>query len=174
MHVCVLNHVQLFCNPSGSSVHGISQARTLEWVVISFSRGSSQSRDRIHVSCIGRLLYCWETHHRNNKYKNTEETHSSTPAWEVHRWERLVSYSPWSGKESNLTLETQQQFLALAFLPPYPRLVSFCLLFTICFVLPAYFIPPAKKEKEKKKTQREKVFFFNTEYILNADITFLH
>ena len=34
----------LDCSPPGSSVHGISQARTLEWVAISFSRGSSQPR----------------------------------------------------------------------------------------------------------------------------------
>ena len=33
------------CNPPGSSVHGILQARVLEWVAISFSRGSSQPRD---------------------------------------------------------------------------------------------------------------------------------
>ena len=38
----------------GSSVHGISHPRILEWVVISFSRGSSQSRDQTCVSCIGR------------------------------------------------------------------------------------------------------------------------
>ena len=40
------------CSPPGSSVHGISQARILEWVSFSFSRGSSQPRDRTHVSCI--------------------------------------------------------------------------------------------------------------------------
>ena len=34
------------CSPSGSSVHGISQARILEWVGISFSRGISQPMDR--------------------------------------------------------------------------------------------------------------------------------
>ena len=34
------------CRPPGSSVHGILQARILEWVAISFSRGSSQPRDR--------------------------------------------------------------------------------------------------------------------------------
>ena len=35
------------------------RARILEWVAISFSRGSSQPKDRIHVSCIGRqILYC--------------------------------------------------------------------------------------------------------------------
>ena len=36
-----------------SSVHGISQARILEWVSISFSRGSSPPRDQTCVSCIG-------------------------------------------------------------------------------------------------------------------------
>ena len=50
------------CNPPGSSVHGIFQARILEWVAIPFSRGSFQLRDQTHlsyVSCIGRqVLYC--------------------------------------------------------------------------------------------------------------------
>jgi len=51
----MLSCVQL-CNPMdcslpGSSVQGIFQARILEWVTISFSRGSSQSRDRNWVSC---------------------------------------------------------------------------------------------------------------------------
>ena len=36
-------------SPPGSSVHGIFQARILEWVAISFSRGSSQPRDRTQV-----------------------------------------------------------------------------------------------------------------------------
>ena len=38
------------CSPPGSSVHGISQARILEWVAISFSRGSSQPRDQTKSS----------------------------------------------------------------------------------------------------------------------------
>ena len=40
------------CSPPGSFVHGISQARILDWVAISFSRGSFQSRDRTHISCL--------------------------------------------------------------------------------------------------------------------------
>ena len=40
----------------GSSVHGIFQARVLEWAAISFSRGSSQPRDRTQVSCIADTL----------------------------------------------------------------------------------------------------------------------
>ena len=50
----------LDCSPPGSSVHGIFQARILEWVAISFSRGSSQHRDQTHASHIGRrILYHW-------------------------------------------------------------------------------------------------------------------
>ena len=56
----------ILCNPTdyslpSSSVHGISQARTLEWVAISSSRGSSQPKDQTHISCIfciGRQILC--------------------------------------------------------------------------------------------------------------------
>ena len=44
------NHMD--CSPPGSSIHGILQARILEWVAISFSRGPSQPRNRTQVSCI--------------------------------------------------------------------------------------------------------------------------
>ena len=51
----VPTHVQLYnsvdCSPLGSSVHGTYQARILEWVAISYSRGSSQSGDPKGISC---------------------------------------------------------------------------------------------------------------------------
>ena len=62
--------------PPGSSVHGISHARILEWVAISSSRGSSQSKYQTHISWIGRqILYHWTTwevlshyiHHSNKR-----------------------------------------------------------------------------------------------------------
>ena len=40
------------CSPPGSSVHGISQARILEWIAVSSSRGSSWASGWIHISCI--------------------------------------------------------------------------------------------------------------------------
>ena len=53
------------CSPLGSSIHGIFQARILEWVVISFFRGSSWPRDGTHVSCISctdrQILHLWVT-----------------------------------------------------------------------------------------------------------------
>ena len=48
----------MYCSPPGSSVHGIVQARILEWVAMPSSRGSFQPRDRTHVSyisCTGSL-----------------------------------------------------------------------------------------------------------------------
>ena len=48
------------CSPPGSSVHGISQARILEWVAISFSRGSSKPRDWTQVfHIVGRRFTVW-------------------------------------------------------------------------------------------------------------------
>ena len=48
------------CSLPGSSIYGIFQARVLEWVAISFSRGSSRPRNRTRVSCIvGRRFTVW-------------------------------------------------------------------------------------------------------------------
>ena len=52
-----LNCVLTLCDPTdgslpGSAVHGIFQARILEWAAISFSSGPSQPKDRTRVSCI--------------------------------------------------------------------------------------------------------------------------
>ena len=50
------------CSPPGFSVHGILQARILEWIAIPFSRGTSQPRDWTLVSCIaGRFFTVWAT-----------------------------------------------------------------------------------------------------------------
>ena len=54
--------VPMDCSPLGSSVHGILQARILEWVAIPFSKGSSWPRDQIWISCFaGRFFTIWAT-----------------------------------------------------------------------------------------------------------------
>ena len=59
-------------SPPGPSVHRIFQARILEWVLISSSRGSSRPRDWICISCIGRqVLFCyatWKAQRAKNKW----------------------------------------------------------------------------------------------------------
>ena len=50
------------CSPPGSSVHGILQARILEWVAISFSTGTSRPRDQTQDSYIaGEFFTVWAT-----------------------------------------------------------------------------------------------------------------
>ena len=66
-------------SPPDSSVHGILQGRILEWVAISFSRGSPELRDRTRVSCtscLGRqiLNHSWEG------FKNALETLLNSPS----------------------------------------------------------------------------------------------
>ena len=61
----VVSVLQLQCSPPGFSVHGISQAGILEWVAISFSRISSQPRDRTHISCIDRQFFLPLSHQRS-------------------------------------------------------------------------------------------------------------
>ena len=52
-HLVMSNSLQLheLCGSPGSSVHGISQAKILEWIAIPFSRGSFWPRDQTQVSC---------------------------------------------------------------------------------------------------------------------------
>ena len=55
------------CSPPGYSVHGILQARVLEWTAIPFSRGSSWPRDQTRASCIaGRFFTIWATGKTNS------------------------------------------------------------------------------------------------------------
>ena len=60
------------CSPPGSSVHGIFQAWILEWVDISFSRGSSWARDQTQVSrIVGRRFTVWATREDQTRDNNS-------------------------------------------------------------------------------------------------------
>ena len=59
---CLILCDSIDCSPPDSSVHEILQSRTLEWVAISFSRGSFWPRNRTRLSCIaGRFFTDWTT-----------------------------------------------------------------------------------------------------------------
>ena len=63
------------CSPPGSSVHGILHARTLEWVAIPFSRGSSRPKDRTWISSIEGFFFFFLT------YRATREAHIKVKGW---------------------------------------------------------------------------------------------
>ena len=81
----------MFCNPmdcrmARSSAHWISQARILDWVAISFSRGSSWSRDRTHVSCIGRwIFYHWATREADKCLRSMHISVLGSSFWLNHK-----------------------------------------------------------------------------------------
>ena len=96
----MLNHVQLFATPWAVACQaplsvGFSRQEYLEWVTISSSRGSSQPRDRIHISC-------WQP------------TLVLLPG-KSHGQRILAGYSPWGRKESDMTeqLSTPKRLLTL-------------------------------------------------------------
>ena len=85
------------CSLPGSFVRGISQARILEWVAISYSKESSCPRDRACVSYIGRrILYYWATWEqqdwliwaKNDHTKNQGQENSLTKSCRVHDFTR--------------------------------------------------------------------------------------
>ena len=70
----------------GSSVHGIFQEGILEWVAIPFSRGSSQPRDRTHMSCFLRWQAGSLPHVCSAKYITTHYSF-----WYILQWTKICS-----------------------------------------------------------------------------------
>ena len=112
----------LDCSPPGSSVHGIFQARVLEWVAISFSRGSSWPRDRTWVSGItGRLFTIWATRDkmlRNMICEPAEAPGTQTPLKAV-QWDEVagVHYIPRGHCTQRCVLWPGSLFSSSGFLP---------------------------------------------------------
>ena len=129
--ICVWLYNPMDCSLPGSSVHGIFQARILEWVVISFSRGSSQPRDETRVSCnsciAGRLFTTEPLGKPHLSWYNGKEfvcqckrcrfdpwvweipwrrKWQPTPAFspgKSHEQRKMVDYNPWGPKELDMT-----------------------------------------------------------------------
>ena len=84
------------CDLPGSSVHGIFQARVLEWVAISFSRGSSQPRDQTQVShIVGRCFIVWATREVTNGRKDLILHFGRTSELSPHYWTSNIHPDPW-------------------------------------------------------------------------------
>jgi len=99
------NHMD--CSPPDSSVHGIFQARILEWVAISYSKGSFWPRDRTCISCIShigrQILYHFTT---SFKAPGVGDGQGS-----------LACCSPWGRKEWDMTEQLNWTEQVLKILP---------------------------------------------------------
>ena len=121
-----LSRVQLCdpmdCSLPGFSVHGIFQARVLEWVAISFSRTNTLSFIflqslyllsplQLITSLVAQMVKCLPTMQetrvqslgQEDPLKKEMATHSSTLAWKIPWTEEPGSWSLWGCKESDTT-----------------------------------------------------------------------
>ena len=123
----------------GSYVHGILQARILEWAVMLSFRGSSWPRDRTWISCIGRwVLYCWTTREAPKTLQHPKKTctitfpippanltaHCSHPAL----WSLPTLASSWS--PNPLACSSCQKFALGIPLPEIPILPHPCVAYS--------------------------------------------
>ena len=130
------------CNPEdsiplGSSVHGIIQARILEWGTISFSEGSSWPRNQTSISCVsciaGGFFTCWTmlfTYTKNQeKQKTKQQVYELLPILSemsaLKFWEEKVTENKNLLTESSLTISTHIYSLSLEtiFLSPTNKLL---------------------------------------------------
>ena len=126
----LLSHVQPLqlyeLSPPGFSVHGILQARILEWVTIPFFRGHSQPRDWTWVSCTaGRFFTIWATRKAQNKLEQKVNplTRGSVFILCPSVYGDIGSLSPTEPDP----LGSSSQFHSL--LPVWPWAVTHCLLY---------------------------------------------
>ena len=131
-------------SPPGSSVYGTSQPRILEWVAIPFSRGSSQPRDQIQVSCIaGRFFTIWATgealiHNKIPICLQGRSWRKQHPILSVH----IISVEHWGGendphKKKSLKKKVKQNQVNKKLKPLYQSLImpSILILASPCYIL---------------------------------------
>ena len=96
----------IVCSPPASSVHGILQARMLEWVAVPSSSGSYEPRDRTclsNVSCIAGRFFTTSTTWQ-------VKVHESEQTLGGGDWQgSVVCFSSWGCKELDMKLRTKQQ-----------------------------------------------------------------
>ena len=115
----------MYCSLPHSSIRGIFQARILEWVAISFSRGSSQPKDQTQVSCIvGRHFTIWATREASymqstsckmlgwikhelesrlpGEISITSDMHMTPPLWQKAKRNQRASWWTWKRRVKKL------------------------------------------------------------------------
>ena len=113
------------CSPQGSSVNGISQAKILEWVAISSSRGSSWPRHWTHVSCIscitGVFFTCWTIWGSRYSVQRSEDSIRAQQSWSHGKgttWQVQIALGPqksWDREQgrSNSAITIWEHFMSM-------------------------------------------------------------
>ena len=94
------------------SVHGVLQARTLEWVAIPFSRGSSRPRDWTWVSCVKRQILYHLSHRRSPVSRQNDLQKQKQTQIQRHRKQLMVAKGK-DGRKGKLEAWDQQIHTAI-------------------------------------------------------------
>ena len=136
--VCVCGSIMsdslqpIHCSPPGYSVHGILQARILEWVAIPFSRGFSQPRDWTWVSHIaGRFFTIWATREDPKKIVQLANKYISTFGYKVRS---LIDKNQMTGFYSTENIQSvpKDLFYIVQFRRWSTDLMSVCVCVRVC------------------------------------------
>ena len=114
-HSCQTLHDPMDCSPPGSSVHGILQARILEWIVISSSRGSSRPSDQTHISCLEGILYHM-SHLETPFFYYIEILFCSKP--HIFKFHNLKNFDPHTHCETIIIIKIANIFISKLFFMP--------------------------------------------------------
>ena len=97
------------CSPMDSTIHGIHQARVLEWIDFPFSRGSSQLRDQTQVSRIaGKIFTSWATREAQESWSGLTYP-SSSRSCQCRNWTSISCitggfFTCWATREAHCHL----------------------------------------------------------------------
>ena len=109
MKVKVSQPCPALCNPTDYTVHGILQARILEWVTVPFSRGSSQPRDQTQIFHIaGRFFTTWTTREVRKATRKVKEKSKKTGLKLSIQKTKIIASSPITSWE--IDVETMKQW----------------------------------------------------------------
>ena len=109
------------CDSMDDTVHGILQARILEWVAFPFSRGSSQPRDQTQVSCIaGGFFTTWPIREAQEILEWVAYPFSSGYSWPRNRIRVFCIagrfFTNWAIREATVKCQKKKKMLNLKFL----------------------------------------------------------
>ena len=148
------------CSLPGSSIHGIFQARILEWVAISFSRISSRSRDWTQAShIVSRCFYCLSDQRSLNRFNSTKKSTTTTKRGRKGKRKKKIQkqlqkkskykdnrYISWMSAVSVLSLAARHSLPHLPRMPSNTGLISGPAVETAQILIWSYsfcvFLPP--------------------------------
>ena len=121
------------CGPPGSSVHGILQARILEWDAVSYARGSSWPKDRTCVFCVS-CIDRWILYHQRHQFRGFLDKPNS----DEREGTEIIDVAVYSFSHKDLTALALTAFLESESLDASCLFLTWVLCLEVCHATSVY------------------------------------